>query len=224
MTLPEPGSGDKINERITIMSLSDELLYKSRNGLETLDASVIAEADRFCEDYKTFLDNSKIEREAVKTAIAMAEERGYKPFEVGRKYSAGDKLYYNNRGKALILCTVGSEPLESGMHISAAHIDSPRLDLKPNPLYQNEELAYFKTHYYGGIKKYQWTATPLALHGVVVKKDGTVIDVKIGEDDSDPVLYVTDLLPHLAAEQAKRTMNVVIKGEELNTQIGRAHV
>ena len=202
------------------MSLSDELLYKSRNGLETLDASVIAEADGFCEDYKTFLDNSKTEREAVRTAVGMAEQRGYRPFETGRKYSAGDKVYYNNRGKALILCTVGTAPLEEGIHIAAAHIDSPRLDLKPNPLYESEELAYFKTHYYGGVKKYQWTATPLALHGVVAKKDGTVVDVKIGEDDSDPVLYITDLLPHLAADQAKRTMTTVIKGEELNILLG----
>ncbi len=136
------------------------------------------------------------------------------------KYKCGDKVYLNNRGKAVILCVMGKEPVENGIRLSAAHIDSPRLDLKPNPLYEDNELAYFKTHYYGGIKKYQWTAMPLSLHGVMVKKDGSKVKVNIGEDDGDPMFVVTDLLPHLAAEQMKRTLSDGIRGEELNILIG----
>lgn len=133
---------------------------------------------------------------------------------------AGDKIYYCNRGKAVILAVIGSEPLDRGVHLAAAHIDSPRLDLKQNPLYEDNDIALFKTHYYGGIKKYQWTAMPLALHGVAVKKDGTKVEMRIGEDENDPVFFVSDLLPHLAQEQVKRTLAEGIKGEELNVIVG----
>jgi len=166
------------------------------------------------------LDNAKTEREAVKTAVALAEERGFREFEHGKKYTAGDKVYINNRGKSIAFAVIGQENIENGVNITAAHIDSPRLDLKPNPLYEDIELALFKTHYYGGIKKYQWTAIPLSLHGVFVLKDSTVKEVVIGEDDNDPKFVINDLLPHLAQEQSKRTLSEGIKGEELNVLVG----
>ena len=150
----------------------------------------------------------------------MAIEKGFKPFEIGKKYNAGDKVYFNNRGKTVAFAVIGELPAEKGVNITAAHIDSPRLDLKPNPLYEELELALFKTHYYGGIKKYQWTAMPLALHGVFAKKDGTVTEVNIGEDDSDPKFVINDLLPHLAREQSKRSLSDGVRGEELNVLIG----
>ena len=156
----------------------------------------------------------------METAIELAENNGFKEFDRNKKYNAGDKVYFNNRGKSLALAVIGSESVESGVNISAAHIDSPRLDLKPNPLYEELELALFKTHYYGGIKKYQWTAIPLSLHGVFVLKDGTVKKVSIGEEEEEPKFVINDLLPHLAQEQSKRTLSEGIKGEELNVLIG----
>lgn len=174
----------------------------------------------FCEDYKRFLDAAKTEREAAGFAEELAREAGFLPFERGKKYSAGERVYKVNRGKAIILAVIGEKPVEQGTRISAAHIDSPRLDLKQNPLYESDELAYFKTHYYGGIKKYQWTTIPLELHGVVCKKDGTTVQVKIGDDESEPVLCVTDLLPHLASEQSKKSLGEAIPGEKLNLLIG----
>lgn len=200
--------------------LKEELFYKSQNGRFIASEDVLEKADAYCEGYKAFLDSAKTEREAVKTSIAMAEKAGFKPFEYGKSYKAGDKVYFNNRGKSVAFAVFGSENIENGINISAAHIDSPRLDLKPNPLYEDVELALFKTHYYGGIKKYQWTATPLALHGVFVLKDGTVKEVSIGEKDDEPKFVINDLLPHLAQEQSKRTLNEGIKGEELNVLIG----
>lgn len=200
--------------------LKEELYYSKKNGRLTADDALLAEADSYCEGYKRFLDSAKTEREAVKAAVSAAEAKGFKPFEYGRKYSAGDKVYFNNRGKTLALAVIGSEPVEKGTNISAAHVDSPRLDLKPNPLYEDVELALFKTHYYGGIKKYQWTAIPLALHGVFALKDGTVKEVSLGERDDEPKFVINDLLPHLAAEQSKRTLNEGIKGEELNVLVG----
>ncbi len=194
-------------------------MEKKNSGLIMSDAEMKA-ADKFNEGYKTFLDSSKTEREAVKSAIEIAEKAGFTEFQVGKKYKAGDRVYCNNRGKAVILAVFGKEDIEKGVNILAAHIDSPRLDLKQNPLYEDTELAYFKTHYYGGIKKYQWTTVPMALHGVITKKDGTVVEVKIGEDDKDPVFVVTDLLVHLSQEQMKRSASEVVKGEELNVLIG----
>ncbi len=200
--------------------LKEQLFYKNQNGYQVADDATVAAAENFCVGYKDFLNHGKTEREAVVTAITLAEARGFRPFDPNGTYAPGDKIYYNNRGKSVIFAVIGTEPLERGVNIAAAHIDSPRLDLKPNPLYENQELAYFKTHYYGGIKKYQWTALPMALHGVVVKADGTQISVCIGEEENEPCFMVTDLLPHLATEQSKRTLSDGIRGEELNLLIG----
>lgn len=200
--------------------LKDKLFMKKKNsGLIMTDAEIKA-ADKFGEGYKAFLDKAKTEREAVKAALEIVTKAGFTEFDRTKKYKAGDKVFCNNRGKALILAVFGKEDIEKGVNILAAHIDSPRLDLKQNPVYEDTELAFFKTHYYGGIKKYQWTTVPLSLHGVIVKKDGEKVEVKIGEDDKDPVFVVTDLLPHLAQDQMKRTAPAIVKGEELNILIG----
>ena len=200
--------------------LKKELCSDRKNGRAWVGDDIINKSNSYCEGYKSFLDKAKTEREAVITAIKLAEENGFCEFDRTKKYNAGDKVYINNRGKALILTVIGSESVENGVNISAAHIDSPRLDLKPNPLYEEVELALFKTHYYGGIKKYQWTAIPLSLHGVFALKDGSVKEVSIGEEADEPKFVINDLLPHLAQEQSKRTLNEGIKGEELNVLIG----
>lgn len=200
--------------------LAEKLLLNRKNMGLTADGAMEQAVQDFCEPYKAFLDACKTEREAVTKMIEMAEAKGYAVFEPGKQYQPGDKIYYNNRGKALILCVMGQRPLSEGLSIMASHIDSPRLDLKPSPLYEDGQLALFKTHYYGGIKKYQWTAIPLALHGVIVKKDGETVTVAIGEGQDDPVFTVTDLLPHLAKDQMKRTLNEGVKGEELNILVG----
>ena len=200
--------------------LKESLYMNRKNGGELLSAEELEKCDAFCEGYKSFLDSAKTEREAVDTAIALAEAEGFIPFDPNKKYEAGEKVYFNNRGKALALAVIGTSPVEKGVNISAAHIDSPRIDLKPNPLYESDELALFKTHYYGGIKKYQWTTIPLSLHGVFCKTDGTTVKVNIGEDEGDPKFVITDLLPHLAQEQSKRSLSDGIRGEELNILIG----
>lgn len=200
--------------------LKEKLFMKKKNsGLIMTDAEIKA-ADKFGEGYKAFLDKAKTEREAVKAALEIVSKAGFTEFDRTAKYKAGDRVFLNNRGKALILAVFGKEDIENGVNILAAHIDSPRLDLKQNPIYEDTDLAFFKTHYYGGIKKYQWTTVPLALHGVIVKKDGEKVEVKIGEDDKDPVFVVTDLLPHLAQDQMKRSAPTIIRGEELNILIG----
>ena len=200
--------------------LKEKLFLKRKNtGLE-MSESETAKADKFCEGYKAFLDTGKTEREACAESVRLAEAAGFVPFDKSAKYKAGDRVYLTNRGKAIILAIIGKKPLEQGVNLAAAHIDSPRLDLKQNPLYEKDELAYFKTHYYGGIKKYQWPVTPLALHGVIYKANGERVDVKIGEDEGDPVFVVTDILPHLAEEQYKRPAPKLIKGEELKILIG----
>ena len=209
-----------MEEKNLASELKEKLFIARKNGLSKADDKTINDAFDFAEGYKKYLDDGKTEREAVKISISLAKSAGFKEFVQGEKYSAGDKLYVNNRDKAAAFIVIGEDDVENGVTISAAHIDSPRLDLKPNPLYEDTELAMLKTHYYGGIRKYQWTAIPLALHGVFVKKDGSVIEVKIGEDDNDPIFVVNDLLPHLAAEQNKRPLNQGIKGEELNILIG----
>ena len=181
----------------------------------------VAEAERFCVDYKAFLDAAKTEREAAAEVERRALAAGYRPMQrTGVTYKAGDKVFYNNRGKAMLLATLGKRPLDEGVRLMVAHIDSPRLDLKPNPLYEDSDIALFKTHYYGGIRKYQWGATPLSLHGVVYRKDGTKVEVRLGEEAGDPVFCVTDLLPHLGAEQNKRTLADGLRGEELNIVVG----
>ena len=178
------------------------------------------EAAEYCEGYKAFLNKAKTEREFVAEAVRILSENGYQEYEIGKKYETGDKVYYVNRKKALIMTTFGCRPLEEGIRLNIAHIDSPRLDLKPNPLYEKTDLAFLKTHYYGGIRKYQWATIPLAMHGVVITKDGEAVNICIGEDEGDPVFCVTDLLPHLAADQNERKLKDGIKGEELNVLIG----
>ena len=173
----------------------------------------------FSENYKKFLDNSKTEREAVVEAIRLAKKAGFKEF-TGKTVKAGDKLYFNNRGKSLALFVVGKESLEKGMNILGAHIDSPRVDLKQNPIYEDNGLVLFDTHYYGGIKKYQWVAIPLALHGTVCKKDGSSVIVSIGEKDNEPVLGISDLLIHLSRDQLSKTGAKVVEGEDLNALAG----
>ena len=178
------------------------------------------EAAEYCEGYKAFLNKAKTEREFVAEAVRILSENGYQEYEIGKKYETGDKVYFINRKKALIMTTFGCRPLEEGIRLNIAHIDSQRLDLKPNPLYEKTDLAFLKTHYYGGIRKYQWATIPLAMHGVVITKDGTAVNICIGEDEGDPVFCVTDLLPHLAAEQNERKLKDGIKGEELNVLVG----
>ena len=199
--------------------LEEKLFFKPKHIAKD-NPKDIEKAMAFAEGYKTFLDNSKIERECVSYSVALAEKAGYKPFTRGIKAKTGDKFYYVNRGKNLYLVTIGKKPLNEGIHFNIAHIDSPRIDLKPNPLYETDELAYFKTHYYGGIKKYQWTTIPLALHGRIMLADGKAIDVDFGEKPGDPVLVITDLLPHLGRAQGERKLNEGIKGEELNILLG----
>lgn len=184
------------------------------------DPAEVEKAFAFCEDYKDFLDEAKIEREAAAYAEKLLAEAGYAVFDPHKSYQPGDKVYVNNRGKSIIATTFGKKSLLEGIRINAAHIDAPRLDLKPAPLYEKNSIAYFKTHYYGGIRKYQWTAIPLALHGVIFKKNGEAVTVKIGEDPSDPVFYISDLLPHLSARQNTRKLAEGIKGEELNIILG----
>ncbi len=174
----------------------------------------------FAEDYKAFLDISKTEREFVKNSIEAAEDLGFKSIDKIKKLKAGDKVYASIKDKGLILAVIGSQPTSEGINILGAHIDSPRLDLKPNPIYEENETAYFKTHYYGGIKKYQWTTIPLAIHGVVFSKDGKAHEIVIGEKDDDPVFYITDLLPHLGSEQMAKKASEFIPGEHLNVVIG----
>ncbi len=200
--------------------LKDELFASNEHAAYTCDDDEIKVADNFCIGYAEFLDRCKTEREAVEFTKALAESEGFRPFDPAANYKAGDKVYYENRKKALILCVFGTESLAKGAKIVASHVDSPRLDLKPNPLYEDNELAMFKTHYYGGIKKYQWTAIPLALHGVICKKNGETVNVCLGEDDGDPRFVVTDLLPHLDKKQASKPLEEAILGENLNVLIG----
>lgn len=207
-------------EKSRAEELKEKLFYNPKHASEVISQEETDKADAFCEEYKNFLNKAKTEREAVVYVLEKAKKNGFVEFDRAKKYNAGDKVYYNNRGKSIILAVIGKKGLENGTRLSAAHIDSPRLDMKQNPLYEDTEIAYFKTHYYGGVKKYQWTAIPLSLHGVVVKRDGTKACVNVGEDDNDPKFVVTDLLPHLAAEQMKRTLADGIRGEELNILIG----
>ena len=197
-----------------------ELLFAPKNGYDRISAEDLAAMEAYCAEYADFISACKIEREAVDWTIAEAEKRGFRPLVPGMKLQPGDKVYGNDHGKSVIFAVVGTEPLDKGAHICAAHIDSPRLDLKPNPLYEDSEIAFFKTHYYGGIKKYQWTTTPLALHGVIAKKDGSVVKVTVGEDPADPIFCVTDLLIHLSADQMKKPMSEGVTGENLRVLLG----
>ncbi len=201
-------------------ALKNELSYKRKNVYSSVSEDEIAKINEYAKGYCEFLDAAKTEREAVKKAIEMVSAYGFEPYNFGDKLEIGGKYYYNNRGRALYLFVIGSENIENGIRISAAHIDSPRLDLKQNPLYEEGNMGFMKTHYYGGIKKYQWTAIPLALHGVIITGDGKSIDICIGEDDNDPVFYINDLLPHLGRDQMAKTASQVVPGEKLNVLVG----
>ena len=205
---------------MTTDELRESLFMAPKNGYVTLTAEARQAMNDYCKRYMAFMDECKTEREATAWAICEAEKLGYKPFVPGMEANPGDKIYYNNRDKAIALAVIGTESLAKGANICAAHVDSPRMDLKPNPLYEDSEIAYFKTNYYGGIKKYQWVTVPLALHGVVYRKDGTVVTVTIGEDDNDPILMVSDLLIHLSADQMQKTAGKVISAEQLNVILG----
>ncbi len=209
-----------MSEKSKAELLKEKLMIDRKSALHSADDETVKKAFDFAEDYKKFLDDAKTEREAAEVSIALAEKNGFVAFREGKTYKAGDRVYFNNRGKAVAFAVIGNESVDKGVNITAAHIDAPRLDLKPNPLYEEIDMALFKTHYYGGIKKYQWTAVPMALHGVFVKADGSVIKVCIGENDDEPKFIVNDLLPHLAQEQSKRTLSDGIRGEELNLLVG----
>jgi len=199
---------------------AEKLFYKRKNGYDIIDEKEKALCEDYCKGYMAYLDNSRTEREAVAQAIVLAEKKGFVPYKAGMEAKPGTKVYVSNRGKALMLAVIGEKPLSEGAVIAAAHVDSPRLDFKQVPMYEDEELCYFKTHYYGGIKKYQWLTIPLELHGVVALKDGTVKNIVVGRDISDPIFQITDLLPHLAKEQRKKSSEEFVPGESLNILIG----
>ncbi len=211
-------------DKVKGKELEDSLTFKWRNAWEVIDENERKKVFQVNEEYKEFLDKGKTEREAAKEIIRIAEENGFvsldEIIEKKIKPKAGSKIYANNKDKSVVLFILGEEKLEKGMNIIGSHLDSPRLDLKQFPLYQEEGLALLKTHYYGGIKKYQWVTLPLALHGVVINKDGEKINVVIGEEENDPVFFITDLLPHLAKDQIAKTMAEGITGEGLNVLIG----
>ena len=198
-----------------------ELAYEKKNFFETASKKERKAMYAYAEGYKAFLDAAKTEREACEAAVALAEAKGFTEYHFGNPLVAGDKKYFINRGKSVVVFRIGTRDLETdGMRLIASHIDAPRVDIKQVPLYEDSGMCFLKTHYYGGIKKYQWTAIPLALHGVVVLKDGTRMDVKIGEDPKDPVFYINDLLPHLGGEQMAKTGGKIIEGEQLNVVVG----
>ncbi|MBP5203282.1 MAG: hypothetical protein J6Z16_01375 [Candidatus Methanomethylophilaceae archaeon] len=198
--------------------LAEEILRKPKS-LGEIDPGMLEKASEFCEGYKRFLAN-KTEREAVSYVIPILKERGYAEYVPGKVYAAGEKFYKVNRGKNILMCTKGKRPVIDGIRVSVAHVDSPRLDFKPHPLFEDAGMAYFKTHYYGGIKKYQWTTVPLSIRGVVMKSDGTSVEIRIGEEDGEPSFCITDLLVHLAQNQMSKTASKVIEGEQLNILIG----
>ncbi len=198
-----------------------ELAYKRTNVYEVADEKLMKEIFAYADGYKTFLDAGKTEREVCTYVVKAAEEKGYKPFKFGMKLQKGDKVYYNNRGKNIYLIKIGNKDVATdGIRILASHIDSPRIDLKQVPLYESDNIAFAKTHYYGGIRKYQWATIPLALHGAVILKNGNKLEVAIGEDENDPVFYISDLLPHLAAKQNAKPLGEAIEGEDLNIWFG----
>ncbi len=200
--------------------LREKLFYTQKHGYDRIELDERLKLEAYCEDYKAFLNASRTEREAVSEGIRQAEAVGFVPYERGMALKPGDKVYRSVRGKALMLAVIGSESLSEGANIAAAHVDSPRLDLKQLPLYEDGELAYFKTHYYGGIKKYQWLTIPLELHGVVTRKDGETVPVVIGRDPEDPKFVITDLLPHLGKDQLSKNAREFVSGENLSLLIG----
>ena len=209
--MTEKTSGEKLKEK---------LLAKRENGWESLTEAEKKKVLKFSDGYIDFLNNGKTERECVTEAKKIAEENGFKPLEKYKKLKAGDKVYYINRNKNIILAVIGKDKMENGINVVGAHLDSPRLDLKPNPLYEDTGFAYLKTQYYGGIKKYQWVTLPLAIHGVIALRDGSVVEVKIGDEEDDLTFLITDLLPHMARKQMEKKAPEVIEGEALNLLIG----
>ncbi len=200
--------------------LRKELFYEQKNGYDLIDTAERLKVEEYCKGYMDYLNRSRTEREAVVNAIAQAEAEGFVEYKPGMELKPGMKIYKNNRGKALMLAVIGKKPLSAGAVIAGAHVDAPRLDLKQIPMYESDELCFFRTHYYGGIKKYQWVTIPLELHGTVALKNGETVNVAIGREPDEPKFVITDLLPHLAADQMKKTMAEGITGEGLNILIG----
>ena len=194
------------------------LLYKNESVAD-LAPETMAQADAFCEGYKKFLDNGKTEREACAYSEGLLKAAGYRPFVPGEVLRPGDKIYWINRKKCVLAATIGKKSMAEGFHLNIAHIDAPRLDLRPVPLYESSDMAFLRTHYYGGIRKYQWPTIPLALHGVIYRADGSCVEINIGEKDEDPVFCITDLLPHLGAKQGEKKLNDAIPGENLNVLV-----
>ena len=200
--------------------LKKKLFVSKENGWLDLNNNTKQDVFSYAKGYINYLNNSKTEREIISSSKKIAEENGFKNIEKIKELKPGDKVYYINHEKSMYLAIIGKDDIEKGLNIIGAHADSPRLDLKPNPLYEDSELAFFKTHYYGGIKKYQWTTIPLAIHGVIVKANGEKVEVRIGEDENDPIFTITDLLPHLAQDQMEKKLKNGIDGEDLNLLVG----
>ena len=211
---------NKEKEKKEIEEMKEKLFYKRENVNLKLSDELLKQAREYCEQYKEFLNCSKTERKACEYAQMLAKEKGFELFSKDKKYNPGDRAYFVNRDKNVVLLVFGNKSINEGVKLAIAHIDSPRLDLKPNPVFEEDEIGYFKTHYYGGIKKYQWTTIPLSLYGVVFKADGEKVDVCIGEDENDPVFCISDLLPHLAENQYKKSVKEFIDPESLNIIVG----
>ena len=208
-----------MSEKLSAKQYAEQLLYKPEYAADK-QPDVKEKAAAFAEGYKNFLDHAKTEREAAATSEQMLLAAGYKPFEPKKTYVPGEKIYFIQEHKAVVAATIGQKPFEEGFRLVIAHIDSPRLDLRPNPLYESDHLSYFKTHYYGGIRKYQWGTMPLAIHGVFTRADGSSVSFAVGEDENDPVFCITDLLPHLAADQMQKPAGKIVEGEQLNVILG----
>ena len=200
--------------------LKEELFTKKESGWLSISEEEKIKIFDFSKDYINFMNKSKTERETLKNIKSILDKNGFKDLNTLNNINSGDKVYYINRNKSIFISIIGKEPLENGLNLIGGHLDSPRLDLKPNPLYEENGFAYLKTHYYGGIKKYQWTAIPLAIHGAIVKTNGEVINIELGEKEDDPIFTITDLLPHLAVDQMNKKMSEAIDGEDLNILIG----
>ena len=212
--------GDLIMAKKYLEELKKKLFVSKENGWLDLNNNTKQDVFSYAKGYINYLNNSKTEREIISSSKKIAEENGFKNIEKIKELKPGDKVYYINHEKSMYLAIIGKDDIEKGLNIIGAHADSPRLDLKPNPLYEDSELAFFKTHYYGGIKKYQWTTIPLAIHGVIVKANGEKVEVRIGEDENDPIFTITDLLPHLAQDQMEKKLKNGIDGEDLNLLVG----
>jgi aspartyl aminopeptidase len=199
------------------------LLKENKNGWETVSSAEKQSIFDFCEGYKEFIDNSKTERQAVKSAVEIAKKHGFVDLNTKETLKTGDKVYFINREKSVYLSVIGKEDITNGINFIIAHLDAPRIDIKGNPLYESNDLALLKTHYYGGLRKYQWITIPLSLIGVVYKKDGIRVDINIGENENDPVFYISDLAPHLAKDQVQKKMSECIEGENLNIILEITH-